>query len=381
MQDFIINSILLLFQFESFGYGELSVSRVLIFPLLCLYLLLHKKLNIKWSSTLIIIIFCLLVMMISSIGNLNFTSFFSIVLQLLILFVFLDYLFCNKGIKMSNCIALASYDIPSIISFILTFSGFDIFNRFKGIYWDPNVMSVYILISFSAKVNLLDKKMKLIYRIILYIFIIFDFILIVSATSRAAFLTMFTIIMVLILRYSKKYFTIVFGVSIFLLMYLYINSIDLVLSQNMSIFDSISYRLFSSTAEELDNPEIGSRSQRIELLFYYLKNNYISILGNATNYLPDGSYLHNGIFEFFVILGLPFGCLFISIFMYLICKVVIYSVFIREINSSIIFLISFFMSALFYSYFSYKIFWFFMALMIFLNYKSVAIKYHLKLKE
>ena len=377
MPDFIINAILFLFQFESFGYGEMSVSRVLLFPLLCLYLLLHRKLCIKWSSSLIIVVICLLVMMISSVGNLNFKSFFSIVFQFLILFVFLDYFFRNKGMKMSNFVILSLYDIPSIVSFVLTFSGFDIFDRFKGIYWDPNVMSVYVLISFSAKINLLNKKMKLIYRMIIYFLLPFDFILIFAASSRAAFLTTFIIIMVLILRYSKKYFAIIFGISTFLVIYLYINSIDLVWSQNMSVFDSLSYRLFSSTAEELDNPEIGSRSQRIALLFYYLNNNYISILGNATNYLPDGSYIHNGVFEFLLVLGLPFGSIFIAIFMCLVYKVIICSVFARRINLSVILLISFFMSAVFYSYFSYKIFWFFLALMIYMNYKFDSVKSYL----
>lgn len=44
------------------------------------------------------------------------------------------------------------------------------------------------------------------------------------------------------------------------------------------------------------------------------------IIGNGTNYLPDGGYVHNGVLEFFLTVGIPLGGIFILVFVYLIGK-------------------------------------------------------------
>lgn len=375
MNNLIVNLLLLSFQFEYLSTGLITVSRVIIFPLLCLYIIIHKKIKFPITPFVIVCLVLMVIQVISSLCNREFAFMFSAILQFLVLFVFLDYFNKNKVLSLSNWIALSSYDITSIVCYLMGISLSET-SRFSGIYWDPNVMSFYILIALSSKIYLLLKCNNGFIKFVLSLFIIADVYLIITSLSRGAFLAVILILIVLVYKYSRVLFlgSILFVIPI--VSYLYVSYKDLKWDSSMSSLDLLLFRIFSS-GNEMEYADDGTRIARAKTFFKTLQNGEISVLGNATNIMPNGEYIHNGILEFILTVGLPMGVIFIISYLVIIFQTIVIPVYKRNFDISIILPISFLSSSVFYSYLGYKMFWFFIAYLISYKYSMSKLNYKL----
>lgn len=374
MADFIVNLLLFFFQFEYLSTGLITVSRVVIFPLLCVYVLFQKKIHFPSYPLMLVCLLFLVVQALSSIGNGEYAFLFSAILQFLILIVFMDYLIKKRSLGMSSWFLLASYDITSIICYLIGYSRSEM-SRFSGIYWDPNVMCFYILISISAKIYLFSRLNNVFLRASFILMILFDIYIIVQSLSRGAFLTIFLISMILVYRYSRLLLLVVSFITIPTISFLYLIYKDAQWDSSMSALDLLFFRIFSSTGDELDYAQDGTRIARAQSFYEALQSGDISIIGNATSVMPDGEYVHNGLLEFILAVGFPMGVIFIVTFVYLIFQTLLKPIYNRTFDLSILLPISFFSSSVFYSYLGYKMFWFFIAILIFYKYNPVRLRF------
>ena len=92
--------------------------------------------------------------MIAGILNNNIAFLIAGIMNFLTIVVFVDYLVKSDGFSSADWFAFTTYDWACILYFIFTYEGLNLSNRFKGIYWDPNVMCVYIIIALTAKIIL-----------------------------------------------------------------------------------------------------------------------------------------------------------------------------------------------------------------------------------
>ena len=157
---FCVNWIIFFFQFESFGIGPVTVVRFLIFPFLLLYVFSVRRMNIYKSFSLLFCLFFFVFEVVSGVFNAEIHFCIQGIINFLTIVVFVDFLTKNKGLSYTNLLLFASYDLSSILFYLITFSGVNLANRFQGIYWDPNVMCVYIFISFCAKMVLFSQEKR-----------------------------------------------------------------------------------------------------------------------------------------------------------------------------------------------------------------------------
>ena len=377
MSDFIINLLLFFFQFEYLSKGGLlTVSRVIIFPLLCAYLLMQRRIRFPLTAPMIICLIFFVVQVFSSIGNAVYTYLFSAILQFLILLVFTDYLHKKKGFSQQNWWMFVTYDITSIICYFVDFSLSET-SRFSGIYWDPNVMCFYLLISICAKLYLFPGVNNLLLKMFFIGCFVMDIFLIIQSLSRGALLALLVISLIILYRYSRFIFSLFVILLIPTISYLYITYSDAVWDNSMSSIELLMYRMFSVTGEELTSARDGTRLARYQVFFESLYHGDISILGNSTNEMTDGEYVHNGLLEFILVVGLPMGLVFIVMFITLVYKTLFKQLLYRKYDFCILLPISFLFSSFFYSYLGYKMFWFFMAILLYdyynINRKNISI--------
>ena len=369
MSDFIINLLLFFFQFEYLSKGEsaFTVSRVVIFPLLCIYLILQRRIDFPITKPMFICLLFLIVQIFSSIGNAEYPFLFSALLQFLILLVSTDYLCKKKNFDLVNWWILCTYDITSIICYFIGYSLSET-SRFSGIYWDPNVMCFYVLISISAKLYLFTCLNNRIVRILLLVVMAIDIFLIIQSLSRGALLGLIIILLIVLYKYSRIVLVGAIALLIPIVSYLYATYKDARWVSGMSSFDLIMFRLFSTTGEELTSAQDGTRLARYQTFFDSLWRGDISIIGNATSIMSDGEYIHNGLLELILAVGVPMGVLFIIMFLLLIYKTLLVPIFRGVYDFSVLLPISFLFSSFFYSYLGYKMFWLFIAILIFRYY-------------
>lgn len=369
MSDFIINLLLFFFQFEYLSKGEsaFTVSRVVIFPLLCMYLILQRQIKFPITKPMFVCLLFLIVQIFSSIGNAEYPFLFSALLQFLILFVSTDYLCKKRGLDLINWWILCTYDITSIICYFIGYSLSET-SRFSGIYWDPNVMCFYVLVSISAKLYLFPYLKNRILKVFLLVIMIMDIFLIIQSLSRGALLGLILVLLIVLYKYSKALLAGVVASLIPLISYLYVTYKDTRWDSSMSSFDLIMFRLFSTTGEELTSAQDGTRLARYQTFFDSLWRGDISIIGNATSIMSDGEYVHNGLLELILAVGPLMGVLFIIMFLLLVYKTLLVPIFYGIYDFSVLLPISFLFSSFFYSYLGYKMFWLFIAILIFRYY-------------
>ena len=368
MSHFIINLLLFFFQFEFLSNGGLfTIARVVIFPLLCLYLFLQKRVCFPITPAMFLCLSFFIVQIFSCIGNREYSLLFSTILQFLILLVFTDYFHKKKELSLQNWLMLSTYDIASFICYLKGYSVYGI-SRFSAFYWDPNVMSFYILISLASKIYLsfLLKNKKI--KILLIVIMLIDVFLIIQSISRGALLTLLIIFMLVLYKYSRFLILSFIALSIPIISYLYIRYHDVYWDSSMSSFEILMVRLFSNTSNELTSAQDGTRLVRYQYFFESLFRGDVSILGNSTSVMSDGEYIHNGLLEIILTVGAPMGVLFICMFFYLIYCTIVKQILYMKYNFSIFLPISFLISSFFYSYLGYKMFWFFMAILVFNQY-------------
>ena len=373
--SWLIAWVIFFFQFELFGIGPVTMIRVVILPLFLYYLLREKKMRVIKSSPFIFCLFFCLVEMIAGILNNNIAFLIAGIMNFLTIVVFVDYLVKSDGFSSADWFAFTTYDWACILYFIFTYEGLNLSNRFKGIYWDPNVMCVYIIIALTAKIILLNEgRLSARIKIMYQIFILMDVLLIFSSISRAGMLAFGTVVLIWTYVKSKKIF-LLFVTSLCVLMgYMYNLSQKIVWSMDLSPIEVLSYRIFVSSELEMEDPVDGSRSDRMQRFWDVVEQGDLFIIGNGTNYLPDGGYVHNGVLEFFLTVGIPLGGIFILVFVYLIGKGFINSFCGNRRLLIYSFILSYFLVTVFYSYLSFKSFWVFIAYLIYLNYKNGDMK-------
>lgn len=380
--SFCINWIIYFFQFESFGIGPITVVRFLIFPLLLLYICYVRKIHVPKSFPLLFSLLFCLIEVISGIFNAESPFIVQGVVHFLTIVAFVDYLTKENGLSYTNLLLFASYDLPCSLCYLLTFNGVDLRNRFQGIYWDPNVMCIYIFISFCAKIMLFNQEKRNALKLAYVFLFLLDMILIFSSLSRAGILGLGLMILLVTFIYSKWLFSLLVGALSIMLGYLFHLALNLTWSLSLTPLEALTYRIFVSSAEELEKGGDDSRSDRLERLFEALEKGEVSLLGNGTNLLPDGGYMHNGIAEFILAVGIFIGIIFIGVLLYLICMNIIWPILKGKKDLFLLFVLSFFIVAVFYSYLSFKSFGLFFAFLIYLNFQrgKVAKKNGLELK-
>ena len=367
VSSFCINGIIYCFQFESFGIGPITVVRFLIFPLLLLYICSERRICIPKSFPLF---FCLLFCMfeiLSGIFNVEIPFIVQGMINFLTITVFVDYLIKKNGLSYTNLLLFASYDLPCILCYLLTFNGVSLSSRFQGIYWDPNVMCLYIFISFCAKIVLFKQEKRVLFKQFFCILFLLDIILIFSSLSRAGILGLGVAVLLATFMYSKWLFGLLLSMLSALLGYMFYIALDLTWSLASTPLEALAYRFFVSSAVELEQGGSGSRSDRLERLFESLEKGEVSLLGNGTNFLPDGGYMHNGVAEFILAVGIPIGIFFIGVFVYLLWMNIVLPILKGKGNFVLLFVLSFFIVAVFYSYLSFKSFYLFISFLLYLN--------------
>ncbi|EOS14424.1 MULTISPECIES: hypothetical protein [Parabacteroides] len=370
---FCVNWIIFFFQFESFGIGPVTVVRFLIFPFLLLYVFSVRRMNIYKSFSLLFCLFFCVFEVVSGVFNAEIHFCIQGIINFLTIVVFVDFLTKNKGLSYTNLLLFASYDLSSILFYLITFSGVNLANRFQGIYWDPNVMCVYIFISFCAKMVLFSQEKRNMLKLILGLFFLLDIIVIFSSLSRAGILGLGVTVLLVFFMYSKWLFSFLVGILSVVLGYMYHIAFSLTWSLSLTPLEALTYRLFVSSTVELEEGGVGSRSDRLERLFESLEKGEVSLFGNGTNYLPDGEFMHNGIAEFILAAGIILGTTFIGVFIYLICVNIIWPILKGKRNLFLLFVLSFFIVTVFYSYLSFKSFWVFISFLLFLNIERVKV--------
>ena len=304
---------------------------------------------------------------LSGIFNVEIPFIVQGMINFLTITVFVDYLIKKNGLSYTNLLLFASYDLPCILCYLLTFNGVSLSNRFQGIYWDTNVMCLYIFISFCAKIVLFKQEKRVLFKQFFCILFLLDIILIFSSLSRAGILGLGVAVLLATFMYSKWLFGLLLSMLSALLGYMFYIALDLTWSLASTPLEALAYRFFVSSAVELEQGGSGSRSDRLERLFESLEKGEVSLLGNGTNFLPDGGYMHNGVAEFILAVGIPIGIFFIGVFVYLLWMNIVLPILKGKGNFVLLFVLSFFIVAVFYSYLSFKSFYLFISFLLYLN--------------
>jgi len=357
--------ILFLLQFEFIGEGIFSVYRTLIFPTLILGILYSKIKFFKEDTSLILgtIVF-FIAELLSSIAYNDFYSIIPILGQLMV--CLFTYIYFQKfTINKTILYILITYSIFHLIFFIKDYGNFGLGNRFKGYHWDPNYMCLYILISFWAKIYLINKyNLNLLLRNIIKLLIISDIIMILFSLSKGGILSLILSVFIFLFVQKKRKALIILLILPLIYSIAIIRSKTISWSTDLSLVDSMIYRFFTQS-EETGDISTG----RIEYI-----NNYINMIKQGEgivlgmpieefikNYNKN-AYPHNSILEILISGGLIPGIIYITCLSFGIKKVLKNCYDNKYIPFPIIITISSILVIMFLTFLGLKISWLFIGI-------------------
>lgn len=342
-QNIIITLILLSIGFEYIKLAEnITIYRVITLPLsLFLFLSLKanfKKINSKFS--LVVISFVFLNIFYFFI-NQELTGIFSLLSMLpfvLVSFKIFSIFSHKKVFKI-----FVFYSLFNLISYFLflyygiTFSETDQ-ERFSGFHFDANQFCIYVIISLISKyyliVNTNQKKQKLIF----FVLILFDLLLILLSLSRSSIIVLVTLSLVYLFL-TRKNKILSFILTLSTIAFFYLKSYSLLLPKYLNLvensFDKFVFRFFI---------EQSSSSNRLQIIEDYINsfsnNNLFIGEGYYSSIVSIGKYSHNSILDFSLNIGLFFTSLYVLILLISIVYCLIKLRRMRDKNLIFLFLIS-----------------------------------------
>lgn len=317
MNDKIISRIyqliLILFSIEYIGDGVLSVYRLIIFPLVCICLiLLFSKPKQLYVSKLSFFISIVLGWLAICQGLLNSNILFPLFTLPLVLCV-IQFMGLKRRIVVNYSLIFSLYSIPHILSVV--FNKYELLaGRFCGLHNDPNFCGIYLSIAvIGAVFYVLNRENKKFFRILQILNIIISILLIFWTGSRGCML-IFLLVIAFYFYSSKKIYAavkiLITCCAIYSYFYIvsYIESLPIWVDPDVDLIDSILCRFQS------DKMEGGShRTLLWQTAFSEMEANsaYIIPIGSeyAMRSTPNG-YAHNTFIDFLLEMGLFPGFLF-----------------------------------------------------------------------
>lgn len=231
--------ILFLFQFEFLGDGDLSVYRLLIFPLLIVGILLQQTPILKKDFfALSFYVAYISIALLFELSYKSYSSLFPSIAALLTLFYSCFYLKNNYNITKGALLAMSTYSISHLYVFLINLGSFNLSNRFSGIHWNPNYMCAYVLIALYAKFFLLDRFIQSkVVKILFCVLIALDITMILYSLSKGGIIALLLTFIYYLWFKNKKV-----AISLTILIAMFINiaiirSYSLEWSQDLSLTD------------------------------------------------------------------------------------------------------------------------------------------------
>ena len=308
-QEKILTIILLAFSIEYLGYGELSVFRVVILPLVLLGLLINNKSNAVASKyNILITLFMLYFAICSMITGTN---------PLFVVLCLPFMLYIGKCISTGVILQVnlprifSYYSIPHIFAFVfLRNYAFLEEGRFNGLHEDSNFCGLYLLVAFAAsslQLLLKNERGKEKYWDIINSAICLYFIVITG--SRGALLTCILVLAFLLFKSNikriYKYTVLVLCGIGYVSLSAYIDSLPVFMTADDGYIDFVLSRF------KHENMEGGSN--RIEFWTWAFdamskEPPYVPV---GTNFMGRVFYTHNSYVDLLLELGLIQGAIFV----------------------------------------------------------------------